>query len=1653
MTSTQNRVKRPSSSNTRSLQAKFSVIEPKYSEFIHNCSAYLRSSETPSRVKFTDNRRHDSSDISKENSKLRRQNEILTKTLQELSRLEKEKTAGSPEPIPEHNASFKTSVLAEQLQESKQMVEKLTLQLKTFRKPEKEELAKSQENRPESLKKSASPARTTSRSQMKERNFTPIQRSSMSPIYQTVSDHSRRQHSLKKQVKDLQAELAKVKEERDLLRVTNKIQARPGPQPVSIELIVAQYETEVQRLQAINSILEKNFERLAKFAKAFIKDSAEIIPCKRAREIEPLKMKIFDLIRENIEIKHNLASRSASKSRPASRPGTSVNDRKVGKALDDLMVHSVQVSQFKLALENEKFKEVSMSAPITAENFFDCKGVNETMNFSIDFGQTQMNSFLDLKDFVLKTSENCFNQYSLVFSRFSGFTVQVDKVIESFFKLKSKFELLTEKNFKLNEENLKLKQKFKDFEGLIDKLALRETEIVKLIELKKKMEDRIRVVEKEIASKDLESQETARNLVKVQEDLRKSCKLVEELRKKNSLIDGNNEKLLRDIESIRKALDKKNIELSVCCENLTKATKEAEQLRVQNENSQRKPRLSNEPDLAEQVKSLKNKINEKDFELSQYKKSFLDNQVNYEEIISDKNSQINKLNTQVKEINSMKLNLDKKEKELQELSFGLVDQRKEYEKVLNDAKSQNEKILNEKNQILRELDEQVKIIAGLEKQLKEAKEKNLSLTEINSLKAGSDEILKKTQELNQGLEERIEKYLTENDELRKRIKDLENEFGVVKDLRVKDEKIILDKDLELKSNLEELNDCRTKLVYFEGQVNDYKQLLIEAKSQISELTSQLKDQSDVIKSNSSELSQSLLQNQENQSKLLKVQQEQESTKLLYENAIESLKDSKGKEEKLVSDILETLKKLEKSQEQIQNLGKILDSKEKKITEIEDLLKKNSENLKNKLALAQELTKTNDELKKHINYLETNESESKKKLQELDLLKENLNSKDKEIKKLIIQIESYEETNKNLEQSEESQQKNMIEQARIIKTQQANIELLTESNSNLNLKLNNMIENLDSLQKIAEETEDLRSMLGTLETENSSLHQQLAESDFKILSLEKSLLAPKPLPKLTLCYENSSSCPSNKAKYEELQNKVSIFLSLVSQTLKQNLTLTDLNLFSSLINEKDYLILSYQELINDQNKELQLKEENQKQLVEKLTNFDLKLIETTHNLSVSQDLLNSREQELKLLQLELTKTKDDLSNLQVFYDSIYTEKVQLIEKSESLLETQKNIQQRLLKEQESNSELESKLDSLLLNNKKLELELDSKDEICSNSVNEKLNDIKILKDYIENLEVLNSSLEKTVNQLESRHKKNLSDKEDEYSYEISQINQKNQDLDSLNKNLQETINNLQGSIEKYKEKVNKIEKDLNSANDTIKIMKTRPKLVICMEYCETFIRVPAGKSDSIMMSPLSYSSPICSEIIPEISIDNYLIKKQTESLDPSPNLQNLLLEIEYMIQEQVPQIVINWCKKILGHANYIIRYQSCDSIISDESIGNIEKVDISVDETLDSQGKITQQAKIIENLVQKLEDKKERIKLNAISIKALQSEIRNLDNKIKQEGSIDLEYLRTSVINFSKGIRKIDKDSMKCLQVIQAQLGIQIDKTQTPKKWGLFNKKK
>ena len=137
-------------------------------------------------------------------------------------------------------------------------------------------------------------------------------------------------------------------------------------------------------------------------------------------------------------------------------------------------------------------------------------------------------------------------------------------------------------------------------------------------------------------------------------------------------------------------------------------------------------------------------------------------------------------------------------------------------------------------------------------------------------------------------------------------------------------------------------------------------------------------------------------------------------------------------------------------------------------------------------------------------------------------------------------------------------------------------------------------------------------------------------------------------------------------------------------------------------------------------------------------------------------------------------------------------------------------------------------------------------------------------------------------------------------------------------------------------------------------------------------------------------------------------------------------------------------------------------MSDESKSNFDELSIASEYnnqeiSYKAHLKLSGQKKIIENLLKKLKDKKDRINLNKQHIKTLQNEIRNLDNKLKKDNSFDIEYLRTSVINFAKTLKKLEKDSVTMLSIIFSQLGLNFDefinKPEKKKIWGMFLSKK
>ena len=234
----------------------------------------------------------------------------------------------------------------------------------------------------------------------------------------------------------------------------------------------------------------------------------------------------------------------------------------------------------------------------------------------------------------------------------------------------------------------------------------------------------------------------------------------------------------------------------------------------------------------------------------------------------------------------------------------------------------------------------------------------------------------------------------------------------------------------------------------------------------------------------------------------------------------------------------------------------------------------------------------------------------------------------------------------------------------------------------------------------------------------------------------------------------------------------------------------------------------------------------------------------------------------------------------------------------------------------------------------------------------------------------------------------------------------------------------------------------------------PNIIKADSYDEIFQIV---KNDPLERSQSSYNEIEIAE--PSFEI---LIKPDSSEGYSDTIISNLLENLQSIIKDQSSDLVVNWCKKVLEKENYIARYQSSESGVSDESKSNFDELSIASEYnnqeiSYKAHLKLSGQKKIIENLLKKLKDKKDRININKQHIKTLQNEIRNLDNKLKKDNSFDIEYLRTSVINFAKTLKKLEKDSVTMLSIIFSQLGLNFDefinKPEKKKIWGMFLSKK
>ena len=330
------------------------------------------------------------------------------------------------------------------------------------------------------------------------------------------------------------------------------------------------------------------------------------------------------------------------------------------------------------------------------------------------------------------------------------------------------------------------------------------------------------------------------------------------------------------------------------------------------------------------------------------------------------------------------------------------------------------------------------------------------------------------------------------------------------------------------------------------------------------------------------------------------------------------------------------------------------------------------------------------------------------------------------------------------------------------------------------------------------------------------------------------------------------------------------------------------------------------------------------------------------------------------------------------------------------------------------------------------------------------EISLLQSNITNLESLNTSLENAKLQLEVKFKKILKEKE-EISEKIDDLTEEIDSLKQTRLQQEQQINILINSQQK-------LSQDLDQEQKTTNEYKNKLATLI--------VNSNALKNEHRSMTPKEKLRIIETEKKIEEEVENSPSRKcktvETENLQMSPDedLETLLGKIEGIIDENIPVYLVKWCQKVLGQDSSLLKSAGNDSFLSSESKGYLDNISItsevnSQEISYKTHAKLSQQKKMIDTLIEKIKEKKQRINVLKEHTRSLQNEIRNLDQKINNQSNLDIEFLKGTVLKFAAKVKGLDNDSLTMLQIIFSQLGIsnqELPAKEGKKKWGFFKSK-
>lgn len=313
-------------------------------------------------------------------------------------------------------------------------------------------------------------------------------------------------------------------------------------------------------------------------------------------------------------------------------------------------------------------------------------------------------------------------------------------------------------------------------------------------------------------------------------------------------------------------------------------------------------------------------------------------------------------------------------------------------------------------------------------------------------------------------------------------------------------------------------------------------------------------------------------------------------------------------------------------------------------------------------------------------------------------------------------------------------------------------------------------------------------------------------------------------------------------------------------------------------------------------------------------------------------------------------------------------------------------------------------------------------------------------HITNLDTLNTSLEKSKSQLEQRLKQALKEK--------SEIVERQEELNEEIEGLKQIRSKQASQIDEFENSNLLLRQELE--NDKKQLAEYKNKLATYM--CNT----------TALQRELRSMTPPPKKISEENKTDDCSPTRICHTADsvPKASVEKTLEKLKNLVKKPTPNIVLDWCKDVLGKENFIVRFQENASGVSDESKSSVSDIS-SVSEANIQEGnyrahaKILEQRKSLQKMQARLTEKKQRIKVFKGHIKSLQEEIRKLDSQLKSQKTFDIEYLKITIQKFVENLKNLDGESLKIVQIIYSQLGIRgevLQRVESKSKWNIFSKK-